>query len=238
MKIKTKYATVFILFVICFASYSQNDQYIPKDFVETIPPKVESDEWYKLNHSPNEFGVKIINAKLEIEKTKESLKCTFKIKDGTLVGIDGGEFGGQLFFEPDDKTKSAIKINRGNVKSIFDYNGKTYFILGYAHMHTSTGALFELERIDNDFAYKMLIDFGDAPEAVTIYKDKFLVATHQKFFIVDNFKKELVFEKIFWEGLYPNSIAVIDDENIFVGIRGGIVKLDLTGKTLRFFKNK
>lgn len=237
MKIKTKYSTVFILFVTCFVSYSQNNQYISKDFVETIPPKVESEEWYPLNHSSNEFGVNIINGKLEIEKTKVSQKCTLKIKDGTLVGIDGGEFGGQLFFEPDDKTKSIIKINRGNVRYIFNYKDKTYFILGYNHMIISTGALFELERINNEFTFKMLIDFDDAPQAFTIYKNKFLIATHKNFFVVVDLKKELVFENLFWEGLYPNSIAAMDDNNVFVGIRGGIVKLDLIQKTLKFFKN-
>jgi len=237
MKLKTKYLFFFILLTLCFASYGQNYQSIPKDFIETIPPKVESEEWYKLNNSHNEFGVKISNGKLAIEKTKENNKCSLKITDGTLVGMDGGEFGGQLIFEPDDKTKSTIKINRGNVKYIFNYKDKIYFILGYAHMATSTGALYELERKNNDFTSKILIDFGDAPQAFTIYKDKFLVATFENFFIVQDFKKELVFEKIFWYALYPNSIAVVDDENVFVGIRGGIVKIDLKEKTLKFFKN-
>ncbi len=237
MNFKSTFFLLSILILFSLTSCGQTSKIIPKDFIETIPPKVESDEWYKLNNSHNEFGVKISNGKLEIEKTKENNKCSLKITDGTLIGMDGGEFGGQLIFEPDDKTKSTIKINRGNVKYIFNYKDKTYFILGYAHMVTSTGALYELERKNNNFTSKMLIDFGDAPEAFTIYKDKFLVATFENFFIVQDFKKELVFEKIFWYGLYPNSIAVVDDENVFVGIRSGIVKIDLKGKTLKFFKN-
>ncbi len=75
MKLKTKYLFFFILFTLCFASYGQNYRSISKDFIETIPPKVESEEWYKLNNSHNEFGVKISNGKLEIEKTKENNKC-------------------------------------------------------------------------------------------------------------------------------------------------------------------
>ncbi|QZK91723.1 hypothetical protein K5V07_14905 [Flavobacterium sp. CHNK8] len=82
----------------------------------------------------------------------------------------------------------------------------------------------------------MLLDFGDAPQAFTIYKDKFLVATYGSFFTIQNFKKELVFKKIFWNGLYPNSIAVADDKNVFVGIRSGIVKIDLKEKSFKFYK--
>ena len=32
-----------------------------------------------------------------------------------------------------------------------------------------------------------------------------------------------------------NAIAVFDEENVFVGICGGIVELDLTTKTFTFF---
>lgn len=237
MKLKTKYVFFFIFLIHCFTGFCQKNKFIPKHFIETIPPKFESEEWYKLNNSHNEFGVKFRNGKLEIEKTKEKNKCSLKIKDGTLVGMDGGEFGGQLIFVPDDKTKNTIKINKGNVKYIFNYKGRNYFILGYAHMGTSEGALYELERKNKDFTFKMLLDFGDAPQAFTIYKDKFLVATYGSFFTIQNFKKELVFEKIFWNGLYPNSIAVADDKNVFVGIRSGIVKIDLKEKSFKFYKH-
>ena len=104
-------------------------------------------------------------------------------------------------------------------------------------MGNSGGALFELDTTDNKFTYRKLVDFDDAPEAFTIYEDKFLIATHERFYIVKDFKKELIFEDTFWSSLYPNSIAVLDDKNVFIGMRSGIVKLDLTTKTLKFYKN-
>jgi hypothetical protein len=104
-------------------------------------------------------------------------------------------------------------------------------------MSYSGGIIFELDTIDNKFSYNRLIDFDDATEAFTIYQDKWLIATYQNFYVVKNFKKELLFKDTFWSSLYPNSIAAIDDQNMLLGIRGGIVKLDLTGKTLKFYKN-
>jgi hypothetical protein len=211
---------------------------IPKNFVETIPPDVGSDEWYSLNRSNNEFGVSIINGKLKIKKVREAYKCELKITGGMLIGINRGEWGGQLSFKPADTTKKAIDIKSGNIKFIFNFKNKIYFIEGLTHMYINNGAIFELDTKDNKFTFTKLIDFDDAPGAFTIYKDEFLIATYKNFYIVRNFKKELVFKKTFWSGLYPNSIAVLDDKNVFVGIISGIVKLDLTNKTLKFYKYK
>lgn len=104
-------------------------------------------------------------------------------------------------------------------------------------MGYSGGAIFELNTTNNNFTFNKLVNFDDAPEAFAIYKDKFLIATHENFYIVKDFKKDLVFKETFWSSLYPNSIAAIDDKNVFIGIRSGIVKLDLTNNTLKFYKN-
>jgi len=210
---------------------------IPAEFVETIPPKVASDEWFLLNHSQNEFGVKIINGKLDIKKVKEVHKSELKISGGTLVGINRGEWGGQLTFKSADTTKKDIEIKSGNVKFIFKFKNKIYFVEGLAHGSYSGGAIFELDTANNNFIYKKLVDFDDAPEAFTIYQDKFLIATHENFYVVQDFKKELFFKETFSTSLYPNSIAVLDGKNVFLGIRSGIVKLDLTTKTLTFYKD-
>ena len=223
------------LFVI--TSCGQTTVTIPKEFVETVPPKAGSDEWYSLNYSHNEFGVKIIDGKLDIKKVKEVNKCDLKIMGGTLIGLDRGEWGGQLTFKPEDTTKKVLDIKRGNIKFIFNFKEKVYFIEGLAHMGYSGGAIFELNTTNNNFTFTKLVDFEDAPEAFAIYKNKFLIATHQNFYIVQDFKKELVLKETFWSSLYPNSIAVLDDKNVFIGMRSGIVKLDLTNKTLKFYKN-
>ena len=223
--------------LFAITSCGQTTVTIPKEFVETVPPKAGGDDWYPLNYSQNEFGVKIIDGKLDIKQVKEVNKCELKITGGTLIGINSGEWGGQLTFKPDDTTKKIVEIKRGNIKFIFNFKDKVYFIEGLAHLSYSGGAIFELNTADNNFTFTKLVDFDDAPEAFSIYKDKFLIATHENFYIVQDFKKELVFKETFWSSLYPNSIAVLDDKNVFIGIRSGIVKLNLTDKTLKFYKN-
>ncbi|MGI4728463.1 MAG: hypothetical protein ACRYGB_07815 [Janthinobacterium lividum] len=66
----------------------------------------------------------------------------------------------------------------------------------------------------------------------------FFVATGKNFYIIQNSKKKLVFKDAFWDGIYPNSIAILDERNVFLGIRGGVVKLDLTDKTVKFYEQQ
>jgi hypothetical protein len=226
-----------LLTVFSLTSCGQTQVFIPKEFVETVPPKAGSSEWYQLNHSRNEFAVKIIDRKLEIKKVEEVNECELNISNGKLVGVNRGEWGGILTFVPTDTTKSKVEIKRGNIKFIFSFKNKVYFIEALAHMGYNGGAIFVLDTTDNKFTYSLLVDFDDAPEAFAIYQDKFLIATQERFYVVQNFKKELIFQDTFWSSLYPNSIAVLDDKNVFIGMRSGIVKLDLTTKTLKFYKN-
>ncbi|NMH87720.1 hypothetical protein [Flavivirga algicola] len=225
--------TSFLL--LCFTAFSQVEVDIPKSFVETEIPESSSDEWRKLNHARNEFGVEIIDNKLNIEIVKERNNTELKIDGGTLIGINRGEWGGKLSFIPNNKDR--IEIKEGNIKFIFEFKDKIYFIEGLAHLSFNRGAIFELKKVGENFSYEKILEFNDAPEAFTIYEDKLLIATHQNFYVVEDFNKDLIFENTFWYSLYPNSIAVIDIENVYLGIRSGLVKLDLTNETMIFYKN-
>lgn len=209
---------------------------IPKNLVETEIPKISTDKWRELNYARNEFDVKIIDNKLNIEKVKERNTAELKIDSGNLIGINRGEWGGKLSFIPNDKDKKEIEIKEGNIKFVFEFNDKIYFIEGLAHLSYSGGAIFELKKDGENFSYENIMKFDDAPEAFTIYGNKLLIATHRNFYVVENFKKELIFENTFWSSLYPNSIAVVDNENVYMGIRSGLVKLDLTNKNITFYK--
>jgi hypothetical protein len=225
---------VFLLLNLTACAQIQVD--IPKNLVETEIPKVSTDKWRELNYARNEFGVKIIDNKLNIEKVKERNKAELKIDGGNLIGINRVEWGGKLSFVPTKKDQKEIEIKEGNIKFIFEFKDKIYFIEGLAHLSFSGGAIFELKRDGENFTYENILEFDDAPEAFTIHENKLLIATHQNFYVVEDFEKELIFENTFWSSLYPNSIAVVDDENVYLGIRSGLVKLNLTDKNITFYK--
>lgn len=234
--LKLIFLWLFLLKYSTIISYGQNNIIIPQSFKETIPPKVWSDAWFKLNNSKNECKVEIVNSKLKIGTAKNIYECKLEIENGILLGTDRGEFGGQLIFIPNDKSNDTIKVTKGNINFLFRFKSKIYFISGLAHMTFNGGGMFEIKREGNHFSFQKVIEFESAPMAFTIYKDKLYLAADKGFYVIKDLKKEIFFKDVFWEGLYPNSIAVANNQNVFVGIRSGIVKLDLTTKKIKFYK--
>ena len=148
---------------------------IPGEFIKTSPPKVGSDEWYVLNGSQNEFGVSIVNGKLDIKKVNEVNKSVLKMPSGTLIGVNRGEWGGQLTFKPSDTTKKNIDIKEGNIKFIFKLENKIYFIEGLAHMSYSGGALFELHTTAKSLHLLSLLNLRMPPKHLPFTKTNFLL---------------------------------------------------------------
>lgn len=238
--------TTFFLMLLPFLCYGQQTTVIiPSDFIETAQPMVGSSDWSDLIHSDQECAVSIVHGMLEVRNPfqnrnacmdEDDCYCKLEIRDGILKGKNWGEWGGELYYEPTDVKKLNIIIKKGNIQYIFEYNHKLYFIEGLAHLGMSSGALFELNRTRKKFKYHKIFDFEDAPAAFTFFDGKLLIAGNRNFYVLDQLKKELVFKDMFWSGLYPNSVAALDEKNVFIGIRSGIVKLDLIEKKATFYK--
>ena len=65
-----KILTTFIFAtVLCYSCYGQPK--VPSNFIETTPPRVGTDDWFTLNSSQNEFGVKNEKGQLRVSKVKE-----------------------------------------------------------------------------------------------------------------------------------------------------------------------
>ena len=209
---------------------------IPADFVETEIPVAFSEDWAILNHSPNDFRVNNVNNELTIEKIKARNNAELQLDQGTLIGESKGEWNGKLIFKSNTKDNKEIEIKKGNIKFLFNFKGKIYFIEALSHLTYTGGAIYELKQDGNQFTYEKRLEFKDSPEAFTVYDDVFLIATHQNFYVVEDFKSKLIFRNTFWSSLYPNSLAVFDNEHVIMGIRGGIVKLNLIDKDMTFYK--
>ncbi|MNF92411.1 hypothetical protein D3C84_750550 [compost metagenome] len=105
-------------------------------------------------------------------------------------------------------------------------------------MSINEGFLYELQIEGNRFSYKKIIDFGDCPEAYTIFDDNIYVASYQSFYKIENLKMETIYKDDFWGSLYPNSIAIKNEEKVFIGIRGGIIELNLKTKMKKLYISK
>ncbi|PWN67680.1 hypothetical protein [Chryseobacterium oncorhynchi] len=219
------------LLYFCFYCIGQEIK-IPDNFSEHSIPKVESKEWFALIQSKDCYAVKKENNRLIIEKTsyyKEDSEL--ETEDGKLIGENRGEWGGALYFQPKGDEKKTIKVKFGNVVDIFRYQNKIYFTEGSGIW----GSLYELKK---DFTYRKIETFGDALEALTVFNDIIYIVSHHGFYKVVNKEAITIFREQFWRNLYPNSVVVFDEENIFIGMRSGIVKLNLIKKTVNFYREK
>lgn len=218
-------------------SDKQKSILIPKEFVESEIPEIDSDELYLLNNS-TDFKVQIFEGKLKVEEYKRDEICIFLLPNGYLAGSDGGEFGGgKLIYIPNENPKNFTIIKDAAMRYIFKFKDKIYFIEGFWNMSSHYGDLYELEIKGDKFTYKELVSFHDTPLAYTMYQDKILIVTNENLYILTDSNKESIFKDNFLDYFYSNSIAAFDDENIFIGVRGGIVKLDLINETVKFYKN-
>ncbi len=237
--IRTPVNRIALGFILLYLSVipATAQSYSTLDFVKTQPPLYSTDAWYVLNTSTDNFSVFNKNGELAITKAGGDTNTQFKLQGGKLIGIDNGEFGGYLNFIPKDTPTVSRQIKSGNIKLIFQFNDTIYFIEGLAHLSVNKGALYRLDTANKTIGYTPLIGFEDAPEAFAIYNNTLMIASHQSFYIIHNgLKKEVVLRNVFWRSLYPNSIAVIDDKHVYIGIRGGYVRLNLNTKNITFYK--
>ncbi len=209
---------------------------IPSYFVETPLPKYNTKEMHNLNYSRDEFEVKIENNDLKVSKTKEINERELKINDGKLIARNFGEFGGKLVYKSDENKFKEKTIFEGNVSFVFEFQNKLYFISSYQHGDSDFGNLYELVRIKKKFRYSKILELESAPQAYYIFNNKIYIVASEKFFIINNFKKEILPIDSFWAITYPNSLVVFDEKNIFFGMRGGIVKIDSIEKTAILYK--
>lgn len=226
----------FLIFATITCCNSHTQPILPKEFSETSLPDLGSESWRTLNYSNNEFEVKNLKGKLKVDKVDDVHTSELMLSKGKLLGEDHGEFGGKLTFIPFDKPLDSIEIKQGNIKYLFRFKDSVYFIEGLDHGSINEGALYKLNTSTSKFTYLKVLDFEDAPEAYTIFNDKILIASQASFYVLKDFNKQKVVDKTFWNGLYPNSIAAFNDTSIYIGMRGGIAKLNLQTKKINFYR--
>lgn len=236
----SKIVLVFFLALTCLSSCKQEKvKPTPSNFQEIPIPDYNNDVWRQLNYSDYEIYVENNGGLLIIKPLKHMVEkdtCRMAVPNGLLIGVNHGEWGGSLNFVPTNLKSSTSKILDGNIHSIFYFQNKIYCTEGLAHMHNSHGGLYMIESTKGKYRSHLVVDLEDSPEVISVCPDKLIIATFENLYIVRNSQKQVILSKTFWNSLYPNSIAYLGDQNVFIGMRGGYAKVDLTNKSLKFFK--
>jgi hypothetical protein len=171
-------------------------------------------------------------------RPNDATQKTFNI-DGRLDSVRDvpfNKFELGLFAADPGKYKGSVKILSDVVSSVFKYKDSLYMV---------GRSMYSVDLKKNTFTTKRVLSFKDEggfPDnilAAAPLGKEMLVATSYDFYIVDSsWKKKLIFDRLGWRGLYLNSIAVLDEHHIYLGMRGGFAKIDLTTKQIVYYKYK
>jgi len=214
----------------------------------SIPDK---EEVRKLNWSPNEYKVYLDQGEVKYQVFERHIPKTeipFKIKpskensrflgsktsrtilkldNGWLIGFDRGEWGGALYWF-DQNGENSYEITNGNIKNIFKIENKIYVTEGLAHLGLNDGQILILSFENQKWSAKKYYNLEKVPYISELNKkNNLMIITSDKVLEFSIKKKEIkCLYKGFWNILYPNSL-VIKDSSCYVGMRGGIFKIQL-----------
>jgi len=147
-----------------------------------------------------------------------------RVDDGYIVGTNNGEFRSGLFFVDNNATNRYI-INFGfRIKSIYEFNSKLYAIEGLGHMGISKGSVIEIYK-DSLWTYREVLKLEDAPNLILKAGPENLILTSQFLYKQTADKIEKVLKSPFyWGTLYPSSM-VLEDKDLYIAMRQGILKI-------------
>lgn len=188
---------------------------------------------YCFEGSP-EFAVNIADGKLNISKAIKMSKFVtrnLKVQGGTFVGIDQGEWGGNLQYYPDLKNRKPFLIIKKPISAIIQHMNKVYFFAG-----VNEGGLYELIHSGDTFIYKQLYHFNeDPPLLVSVFHDRLYIATFSSIYLYNSEKMTKIISNAHWV-VRANSMVILSNRMILLGFCNGLVKVNSQKKSVIFYE--
>ena len=152
-------------------------------------------------------------------------QISLKIVSGWLLGFDGGEFGGGLWFA--DSGGSTQQLFNENVHGFAATPQGVLVFVGLAHMTLDSGqVLIVHDAGDSVVKMETLAKLDGAPEAIAPFSEhSVLVVTTRG---ISQIGSDGTVNKLLQRSfgfLYPNSVVVTKDGVIYVGMRMFVVRL-------------
>ncbi len=146
-----------------------------------------------------------------------------------------------LFMKPANPLRKMIlgyaNLMRGNFKEFLKFGGELYVLSGLSHLSINEGAIHKISVQNSNFIIEEVINLENEPYAYKILKKSVLLACDNKLYkITKDLKYETILNKTLWEGLEPTSLEVYKKKLIYIGITGGFVTVNLTNKSVNFYK--
>lgn len=154
-------------------------------------------------------------------------KSVKKVAGGFLVGLNGGEGGGGLWFVSNDAgVQYPIESSR-RIQRIFEFQSRLYAIHGLAHMTADYGGILELTRnAAGQWESNPLMDLAEAPTVTVVAADRVYILTTEHLGILnsDRTLTTVLRGPFRWAYLYPSSMVVATPD-LYIGMRWGVLKI-------------
>ena len=161
----------------------------------------------------------------------------FEDESGWLVMFDHGEFGGgvEWFDRKGGKPRSVHigpvkedEINPQNVNQARADGSTVYLLQGISHLGISQGQLVKVWREHAQFTSHVIARYDSAPVAWIPLVDGFLVTTWEAIWHTKTDGTTALVARLPSIMLYPSSLARASDGTLYVGTRGGVLRLTPT----------
>lgn len=150
---------------------------------------------------------------------------------GRLLGFDGGEFGGGLWwFGP--RGVPTIQLSKENVRGLVTAGGRHIVLLATSHGGHNEGRILEITTHGGRRQARPFATLPGSPEAyVGEPGGSVLILTAMGLVRVDNLGATRVLTKGDYRGLYPSSLVRMRDGTLYAGMRHYLVRLSAIGKS-------
>lgn len=166
---------------------------------------------------------------IKLSKEMAGSPSLLRTADGWLVGFDGGEFGGGLWWFNNDGDENR-KLLSDNVHTILQTSHGVFVLVGLLHLSLDEGKIYQFTETAEEVRVTLFATLDGSPEASTVDPDgQIIVATEKTVESIDHSGKV---SKLYASGeelTYPTSVVVGENGNIYVGMRFFVLMLARTG---------
>lgn len=111
-------------------------------------------------------GVVEVNQRNMVEVRTETTKTptvAYRTEYGWLTGSDGGEWGGELMFLPDEGELNELQTGK-NVRDLYKFNDFYISITGVAHLGINEGQIFQIRKEGSNWKVEQWVTLPGAPK--------------------------------------------------------------------------
>lgn len=222
------FAFAVVLIGVACRSDAQAAATLPTNWTAVALPGTESVAVRCANWARDAWSVALSadGSRLVIARDSEYRHAdTVAVPGGRLTSIDHGEFGGEVWWEPDSGAKQ--RIANLNLYRFVPINGVVWGLAGLAHMGLNNGQLIRFQRTSAGWRAESSASLGAAPYAfLPVAGDTLLVAASGRLIAVHPpTSVKLLHVNPVWSLTYPTAITRDRAGTIYVGMRSAVARL-------------